>query len=114
MDEERKFFNFCSENLKKSENLKSRFQQVSSNYRRPPDNYNPLKYVRGSKLMDEGFINSNFPELDFSKDLKEWKDKEKNGKKGVLTYEEYLKKAKEQRLGAEGGKPISDSNLSNY
>ncbi len=109
MDEERKFFSFCSETLKKYDNLRGRFQQISSNYKRPPDNYNPLKYVRGSKLMEEGFINSNFPELDFSKDLKEWNDKEKDGKKkGVLTYEEYLKKAKDQRAQ---GKPICDSKL---
>lgn len=111
MEEERKFFNFCSETMKKYENLRSRFQTISSNYKRPPENYNPLKYVRGSKLIDEGFIHSNFPELNFSENLKEWKEKEKSGKKGVLTYEEYLKKAKEERLNAEGKQ--APSNFSN-
>lgn len=112
MEEERKFFNFCSDTLKKYDNLRTKFQQISSNYVRQSENYNPLKYVRGSKLMDESFINSNFPELDFSQNLKEWKDKEKNGKKGVLTYEEYLKKAKDQRLSAEG-KLGSNANVMN-
>jgi hypothetical protein len=100
LDQERKFFNFCSETMRKMENLKSKFQSIDNSYRRPSDNYNPLKYIRGSKLMDEGFINSNFPELDFSKNLKEWKDNEKSGKKAVLSYEEYLKKAKEERLSS--------------
>lgn len=63
--------------------------------------------------MDESFINSNFPELDFSQNLKEWKEKEKNGKKGVLTYEEYLKKAKEQRLSSEGKQSFNNTNSNN-
>jgi len=113
MEEEKKFFNFCSDTLKKYDNLKTKFKQIDSTYRRPSENYNPLKYVRGSKLIDESFINSNFPELDFSQDLKEWKDKEKNGKKGVLTYEEYLKKAKDQRLSAGGAQPNSNMNVVN-
>jgi len=99
--------------MKKYENLKSRFQSISSTYKRPPENYNPLKYIRGSKLMDESFVNSNFPELNFSSNLKEWKDKEKSGKKGVLSYEEYLKKAKDERKNLEKVSEINQGNNNN-
>ncbi len=109
MEEERKFFNFCSETIKKYENINSRFSSISSTYKRAPENYNPLKYIRGSKLIDEVFIQSNFPELNFSENLKEWKEKEKSEKKVVLSYEDYLKQAKEERISLEAKQGKSNS-----
>lgn len=101
MEEERKFFSYCWERMNKIDNLKSNINAISKNYRREADNYNPIKYVRGSKLIDESFIYSNFPELNFSKNLKEWKENQKNGKKNKTTFEDYLSKAKAEMQSAE-------------
>jgi len=87
--------------MNKIESLKSAIQTISSNYKRQSDNYNPLKYVRGSKLIDESFLNSNFPELNFSKNLKEWKENQKKEKKNNLDFDDYLSKAKSEMQNAE-------------
>ncbi len=109
MEEEKKFFAYCWERMNKIESLKSKIKAISSNYKRKTD-YNPMKYVRGSKLIDESFIYSNFPELNFSKNLKEWKENEKNGKKNVMSYEDYLSKGKAEMQNAEAARNSLSTN----
>lgn len=99
--------------MNKIENLKSTILVMSKNYIRTSDNYNPLKYARGSKLIDESFINSNLPEINFSKNLKEWKENEKKGNKNIKQFDDYLSKAKYQLENSETNKIFNDWKINN-
>jgi hypothetical protein len=109
LDIERKFFAFCAETLNKFTNIKTTLDKISKNYKRPDEQYNPLKYIRGSKLLDESFITSNFPNLDYSKKA----DKDDIGEKKVKNHEDYLKKAKEERLKNESSNQNKNKNETN-
>lgn len=49
--------------------------------------------------------------MDYSKNLQEWKEKEKLGVKRLPTYEEYLKKVKEQNQNPEVNKEKNNLNI---
>jgi hypothetical protein len=64
LKEERKFFTTASDLFKKFDRLQSVIGNIERQYKKPVNTYDPVKYVRGGKLLDGERIKFDKPKID--------------------------------------------------